>query len=188
MYQGQNVTPYQVLAAALKPYLKPNDSLLEIGCSSGYYSEVLSYLLSTPIRYTGADYSEAFIDMAKQYYPESEFYVADGAKLPFEDNAFRFAISGCVLLHTPNYVDHIRETVRVSGEYIIAHRTPVCKKRDTFLQKKNAYGVETVELTFNEIEFIKQFSNHGAELKGLIEFSADPAKDEYQVTYLFRKI
>ena len=58
-------------------------SLLEVGCASGYYTEVIDKLAPRPFHYTGVDFSEEMIRLAKQYYPESRFLVADARVLPF---------------------------------------------------------------------------------------------------------
>jgi SAM-dependent methyltransferase len=163
-------------------------SLLEIGCASGYYYEVLEYLLNMRISYTGADYSEHLIAMAKDYYPAATFTVADGAALPYTDTSFDVAVSSGVLLHVLNYQEHIRETVRVARRFVAVHRTPVCRTRETQYLKKFAYGVETVELLFNEQEILDVFLSQGLELVSACEYYADKERDEYGVSYLLRRI
>jgi ubiquinone/menaquinone biosynthesis C-methylase UbiE len=190
MYRGNVPRVYQVLADAVRPFAGSGSDavrLLEIGCASGYYFEILEYLLCKRLDYTGVDYSDALIRMARSLYPRPAFRVEDGAALPFPDGHFPIAISSCVLLHVPNYKDHIRETARVAGRVVIAHRTPVCRARPTQYQRKFAYGVETVELLFNEAEILEAFRNAGLEFKSSDEFSSEPAKDEYCVTYVFEK-
>jgi ubiquinone/menaquinone biosynthesis C-methylase UbiE len=187
MYQGKVVKPYEVLAGAMRPYVYPGCSVLEIGCASGYYYEILEYLLNKRINYTGVDYSEALIEMAKNYYHKAKFNVADGAHLPFKDREFYIAVSSGILLHVPNYREHIAETVRVAGRFVIAHRTPVCRQRPTQYMKKLAYGVETVELLFNEEQLIAQFKAHGLKLLAYNEYHTAQQKDEYMVTYIFEK-
>jgi len=158
MYKGNVAVPFQTLADILRPHLATGCSVLEIGCASGYYYEILEYLLNRRIDYTGVDYSEAMIAMAKDYYPKVKFYVADGASLFFADRQFHTVISSCILLHVPNYRDHIFETARVADKFIVASRTPICKRRPTQYLKKLAYGVETVELIFNEEELVREFA------------------------------
>lgn len=187
IFKGNVPAECQVLADFVKPYFINNDELLEIGCSSGYYYEILEYLLLKRVKYTGVDFSHAFIKMAHEFYPGQKFYVADGKALPFKDNHFRFVVSGGILLHVMDYKDHIRETVRIADKYVIAHRTPVCKKKSTYVRKKFAYEVETIELTFNEDEIINEFLSHDLELIGRAEYAQNQALDEYQVSYMFRK-
>jgi len=188
MYSGQTAAPFQILADCLRPFVRPETSVLEIGCASGYYYEVLEYLLGKRIKYTGVDYSEPLIRMAKDYYPAADFLVADGSHLPFEDATFSIVVSGGVLLHVPNYTEHIAETVRVARDLVVAHRTPVCRQRPNQYMKKFAYGVETMELTFNENELLSEFQARGLQLIGSMENFAIPQNDEYGVTYVFKKL
>jgi len=187
MYKGKAVTPYRVLADIMKQYISPGCSVLEIGCASGYYYEILEYLLNQRINYTGVDYSDALIDMAKSYYPMASFHVADGAQLLFKDREFHLSISSGVLLHTPDYPLQIAETVRVAERFVVAHRTPVCRSRTTQYMKKLAYGVETVEILFNEGMLLDEFRAHGLKLLNKNEYYAAPQQDEYGVTYIFEK-
>ncbi len=187
MYQGREIVPFQSLASILAPFVRIGDSVLEIGCASGYYYEVLEYLLKKRISYTGVDYSEPMIKLAKDYYPAATFYTADGASLFFEDRRFHTVISSGVLLHVPNWRQHVLETVRVADTYIVVSRTPVCRSNPTRYMKKYAYGVETVELIFNEDEIIQEFLQHDLELISAIQLEGNPSGDEYSVTYLFRR-
>lgn len=187
MYLGRVPRVYQTLAEALQPFAREGLPVLEIGCASGYYYEILEYLLNRRLAYEGADYSEALIRMARSLYPGTPFHVADGAALPFADGRFEVAISSCVLLHVPNWLDHVKETARVAGRAVIASRSPVCRRRPTQFLKKFAYGVETVELLFNEGEFLAGFERAGLFPVSLIDVGSNPAEDNYTLTYTFEK-
>jgi SAM-dependent methyltransferase len=187
MHRGQPPVVFQALAELMEPLLDEGDTVLEVGCASGYYAEIIEYLTNKRIAYTGVDYSEALIAMARQCYPKARFDVADGAAMPYDDRQFRWVISSCVLLHTPNYLDQIRETCRVAGQYVIAHRTPVCRTRPTQYFKKFAYGVETVELLFNEQAFVEAFQSFGFTLVRGQPYGGDPGLDRYDVSYLFSR-
>ena len=186
MYGGKVNTPQKALLDLIDSITATGTSILEIGCSSGYYYEILEYLLHRRIKYIGVDYSEPMIKMAREFYPNAEFHVADGANLPFANKEIEIVISGCILLHVPNYVDHIKETVRVANSWVIVHRLPVRKNNPTKFQKKMAYQVETVELIFNEGEIIAEFAKHGAKLIQQIELEKDMASDMYCTSYLFK--
>lgn len=187
MYRNKQPKVYQILADSLRSISQPGGSILEIGCASGYYYEVLEYLLNERIVYSGVDYSIPLVSMGADYYPKAKFYAADGAKLPFKDKKFFVAISSCVLLHVPNYREHIRETVRVAQKFVVAHRTPVCRRRPTQHLRKFAYGIETVELIFNEAEIISEFQLQGLKLVNANEYYANNQQDHYEVTYLFER-
>lgn len=187
MYEGKSVAPYEVLARTLMPYVSEGASVLEIGCASGYYYEILEYLLNKRITYTGVDYSEHLIAMAQSYYPTASFITADGAALPFEDRRFEIAVSSGVLLHVPNYPAHIAETVRVADRYVVAHRTPIHRTKPTQISKKFGYGIEMVELSFNEKEFIGEWLRHGLRLVAGLEIHGSAQLDEYYMTYIFER-
>jgi SAM-dependent methyltransferase len=187
LYRGEVPPVFQVLADSVKPYVSNGCTVLETGCASGYYYEVLEYLTGKRIRYTGVDYSEPLISMARSYYPAARFEVADGAKLPFKDREFSMVVSGGVLLHVPNYSEHIAESCRVADKILVAHRTPVCRNSPTRYLKKYGYGVEMVELIFNEQEILALFSGNGMELVNSVETASNPHQDEYGVTYVFQK-
>ncbi len=187
MYRGEPPRVYQSLAEILKRITSTHSTLLEIGCSSGYYYEVLEYLLQHPISYTGVDYSEPMIELARNFYPQTSFHVADGAQMPFPDESFDIGISSCVIIHTPNYQDHIRETARVSKHYVVSHRTPVCKNRPTQYLKKYAYGVETVELLYHEQEILNEFRKNNLVLIDSLVVDSNPGEDTHSITYLFQK-
>jgi len=126
--------------------------------------------------------------MAKNFYPNTNFIVSDGAFLPFENEKFDIVISSCILLHVPNYHEHIKESVRVSKKYVIAHRTPVTRKHPTQYKKKIAYAAETVELLFNENEIISLFLKCKLKLIKAYTCASFPEADVYTITYVFEKI
>jgi SAM-dependent methyltransferase len=154
-HAGKPVDVFDVFVQSLHELdgLAQLDSLLEIGCSSGFYSEVLK-IADLPLEYTGCDYSDAFIALAKERYPNLSFDVADATNLGYKDETFDIAVSGCCLLHIPEYEKAIAETARVASHYAIFHRTPMVLGQPTKYFKKLAYGVQTVEIHFNEPDFL----------------------------------
>lgn len=164
--RGSKIDVFDVLVNALRPLHEANQprlDVLEIGCSSGYYSEVLD-IAGIDATYRGCDYSGSFIAMARQRYPERLFDVEDATKLGYQDGAFDIVISGCCLLHIPEYTAALAETARVAARYAIFHRTPVVIGQPNAYFRKMAYGVETVEIHFNEPEFLALMARCGLEL------------------------
>jgi SAM-dependent methyltransferase len=186
MYGGHPPRVFQVLSDALKPYIKPGIGLLEVGCASGYYYEVLEYLLNTRLSYVGIDFSEAMIRMARLYYPSVRFEVGDGAALRFDNRSVPIVISSCVLLHVQAYAMHIAEAARVASEIVVFHRTPVSRMTPTSHYKKFAYDVETYELRFHEAEILQLCSQNGLELIAALTYDEHPERDEFGTTYVFR--
>lgn len=139
---------FTVAAEAVRESGIANPRIVEVGCGTGYYSEVFS-ILAGPLSYAGVDYSAAMIAGAKEDYPHEHFVIADATRLPFADRSFDVAFSGNSLMHIPDPVAAIAETARVSRGWCIFHSVPVVDHRPTTRFHKKAYGVEVVELTFN---------------------------------------
>lgn len=188
LYQGRPPVVYRILADALRPFVAPDCSVLEIGCASGYYYEVLEYLLNTRLSYVGVDFSPAMVALAQCYYPRASFHEGNGAALRFPDQSFLIAISSCVLLHVADYSQHILEAARVASQIVVLHRTPICRAHPTHHFKKFAYGVETHELRLNESEILDLCRNQDLEIVQRLEYDSHPERDEFEATYVFRKV
>lgn len=166
--RGVSVDNFDVLVNALQTLETTSTSpisVLEVGCSSGYYSEVFE-IAGLNVTYAGCDYSDAFIKLARQCYPKLPFDVQDATALKYGNNAFETVISGGCLLHIPEYETAVAETARVSSRYAIFHRTPVVIGQPNKYFRKLAYGVETVEIHFNEPAFLALLARCGLELIG----------------------
>ena len=191
--QGKPIDVFDVLVEALRSISlgeRPH-SVLEVGCSSGYYSEVLK-IKELPYSYTGCDYSPAFIELGKLLYPGTPFYVQDATALGFEDNAYDIVVSGCCLLHIPEYERAIAEAARVAREYAIFHRTPVVTGLPHQYFRKQAYGIETVEIHFNEEQLLSLFDQYGLVIVNTFTLSRESDPDvpgawRLNRTYLCRK-
>lgn len=186
---GAKVDVFDVLVSALSG-LPADDgvlSVLEVGCSSGYYSEVFS-IAGLNVDYTGADYSPAFVALARQSYPALTFDIEDAAALRYATDSFDVVISGCCLLHIPEYEAAVAETARVARSYAVFHRTPVLPDQPNRYFRKLAYDVETVEIHFNEPQFLALLRSNGLELMRTWTLSEDPPDNPTSAmrTYLCR--
>jgi SAM-dependent methyltransferase len=172
--QGAKVRDFDVLVDLLRPLLGTAGatSLLEVGCSSGYYADVLA-ARQLDIAYTGCDFSQAFVDLARQIHPELAFDVEDATALRYADAAFDIVLSGCCLLHIPDYPRAIAETARVARRFAVFHRTPVLARHATRYFTKSAYGVRTVEIHFGEAELVALFAAHGLAVIGVESIVTD---------------
>jgi SAM-dependent methyltransferase len=190
---GTRIDVFDVFVDSLRslPDFDKGASLLEVGCSSGFYSEVIE-IAKMPITYSGCDYSDAFIKMAKDRYPLIDFAVQDATDLHYPDDSFDIVVSGCCLLHIPEYAKGIEETARVARRYAIFHRTPVVWGQPEQWYRKQAYGVETVEIHFNEPEFLALLHKNGLELIATYTMSKEGADTHHGQgqatrTYVCRK-
>jgi ubiquinone/menaquinone biosynthesis C-methylase UbiE len=158
--RGQRVRVFQVLVEAIREAGCDQERLLEVGCANGYYAEALEILLGRSVGYVGCDYSGAMIVEARARYPRHEFLVGDATALPFRDGACALVISGCVMLHVPEYERVIEKSARVSRRWVVFHRTPVCRG-STRRYTKLAYGVRCVEIWFGEAELQAKLAHSG---------------------------
>lgn len=162
-YRNSIANPvFDALTETLRLHI-PNingSSLLEIGCSSGYYSEVLG-IKGILVNYTGCDYSEAFVRLARQCYPTVPFDVDDAVNLSYRSESFDVVVSGCCILHIAAYEKAISEAARVSKRYVMFHRTPVLHMHGPVYYIKKAYDVETMEIHFHEQQLVALFAAHG---------------------------
>jgi SAM-dependent methyltransferase len=169
MYAGQPRQDLLAAAEAISCTGLKNGVILEVGCGSGYYSEILSYLLQQKVRYVGMDYSQAMIRLAKGHYPDRHFVTGDGTSLPFADRMFDIVLNGVSLMHILNYENAIAETRRVTRQWCIFHTVPVLQQRSTTLLCKKAYGEAIVEVIFNEGEFRGLLEQNGLAVRRVLD-------------------
>jgi spore maturation protein CgeB len=191
MYQGDVIPVYRVAAEAVMQTGCEDPFIVEIGCASGYYHEVLSHLLDKPVRYLGLDYSVALIEQGRSIYPDLDLMVADATDLPLPDSHCDILFSAALLMHVPEYEKALGESVRVSRQWCIFHRTPVTASGDTRYMTKDAYGVPVVELVFGEQELADLFQRVGLEVVRTIRIDRQiiPGFDHgvEMMTYVCRK-
>ena len=98
-------------------------SVIDIGCGTGYFTEVLSGFSRSVI---GVDTS---MDMIKYAIKKTEdrrqksevrikYLVADAEKLPFKDGSFNVAVSIAAVNFFKNPARAVSEAIRISGEKI----------------------------------------------------------------------
>ena len=165
MKAGEPRLDFTVAAEAVAATAIAAPRLIEIGCGSGYYSEVFSTLLPKGINYTGIDYSDAMIARAHAHYPATTFEVADATRLPYEDGAFDIAFNGVSLMHIVDYPAAIREAARVAARFCILHTVPVFDDHQTAFLKKYAYGAPVVEIIFGKQELMSLCDEAGLRLE-----------------------
>ena len=183
MRSGNVIPEWQSLKEAVESTGNSRGRILEVGCSTGYHFEVLEYLLGHPVDYTGVDYSEAMVASGRAHYPRGRFAVEEASCLSAGDAAFDVVISGCVLLHMPNYAAAIAESARVSRGWVILHRTPITHDPTRFWRYE-AYGVECVLIEFNEDEILDLCRASGLEVRHRIRIAEG---DPDMITYVLKR-
>jgi ubiquinone/menaquinone biosynthesis C-methylase UbiE len=88
----------------------PGERTLEVGCGEG---RVARDLRDRRHRVVGVDAVAALVEAARELDPEGEYLVADATDLPFEDEAFDFAVAYNSLMDMDDLDGPIRELSRV---------------------------------------------------------------------------
>ena len=191
---GEFIAEFDVFSAAIEHAVSlgsiTSKSVLEIGCSSGYYGKVLAKA-QPELNYVGLDYSQSFIDLGKSKFPDLQLFVGDTRDIRYKNRSFGIVVSGSVLLHVYEWELGISESCRVADSYLILHRTPVSTSK-TKLFTKNAYGTTMIQWTFNESELINCTRNNGFQLvqKWPVYHGvsmSESAEFPSQFTYMFRR-
>ena len=104
--------------------LAENKTVLDLGCNTGYGSEIL---FNSAKKVVGVDVSEKAISIANSQYGHLgvTFQLIDGVQLPFDDNEFDVIVSCQVIEHVVNHDVYIGELKRVlSSSGIVIYTTP----------------------------------------------------------------
>src|SRR5262245_12306873 len=136
MRSGKYREDFVALADAVKSTGMDNPLVVEVGCGSGWNSEVLAKMLPSHVRYIGSDYSFGMTAPGRHHYPATPFLVCDAARLPFADGSCDILLSGTVLLHLFDYRRAIEESRRVTRRFVVFHTVTVHSHRETAVLKK----------------------------------------------------
>lgn len=109
---------------SLKEYVHPNSKILDIGCGNG---RLLSTLGDSGIDYTGLDFSDHLIRLAREIYPQHKFTVGNIITLPFSDHDFNTIFCIAVLHHIPSEalrskaIGEIKRVIKPGGYLILSN-------------------------------------------------------------------
>ena len=129
---GRPPPVFRVGAEALSAVSEDCRTLLDVGCASGYYSEVFDRLARRQAKwaYTGCDLSPEMVRFARRRYPGRRFHVEDVTRLSYPDQAFDVVFTGAVLCHCEDYAPALQQLTRVARRYLVLHRLYVSDGED----------------------------------------------------------
>lgn len=187
--RGNPPSVYTVAAEALKAVPGNNRlTLLDIGCASGYYSEVVSELVGDRFQYSGSDYSDAMITVAKNRYPNTKFLKLDIRHIELPDKSSDVVLTGAVLVHVKEWKEAIRELARITRLYLILHRTPVTNEKSFRMEKKIYADVPVFYNAFNKHELMDIISQ--CAFRKIFEKNVYPNEEQGvgEMTYVFERL
>ena len=190
--KGQPRIDFVVAARALASTGLSDPLVIEVGCGSGYYSELLPLLLGRPVRYVGLDYAASMTALARRMYPDVPFVTGDACHLPLKTASCDVLFSGTSIMHIAAYQQAIAESVRVTHQWCVFHTVPVMAERTTTLLRKQAYGEPVVEVIFNQAELESIFAAQGLVIRATFEsipydVSVVVGEGTWTLTYLCEK-
>ena len=153
MHKNFKVIEFTMLKQVLEQLPKSTYSLTDIGCSSGYYYEVIK-CINMSIQYKGIDYNKESIDLAKYYYPDVSFNIGDITNLSCEKSDI-VLLSG-ILEHVPDYKKSIIEVCNISKKYIILHRMLFIDTNNVYTSGTQ-YFVPVLRAQYNKNEIMNIF-------------------------------
>ena len=132
-------------------------TILDIGCTSGYYSEVLNHYFPGKFIYNGCDYNKSSVDLAKEYYPATNFSYGDLTNLEdIKENSYDISFLSGVIEHVPKYEQGIKELCRITRSYIVLHRIWLTEQK-TECKKGMQYYVPVIRNQYNKKQFFNYF-------------------------------
>ena len=172
-------------------------SVLEIGSGpGGNLKEVWKH---KPASLTGADISNAMIDLARKNIPsEIQLVKVDGETLPFEDNAFDIVFTATVLQHNTDekmLKQVVSELSRVSKSmvYLFERIDPVITGDELCYGRPISYYEELLEKAGFELDSVKYINIKasyyvcGALRKGLNPKSRKEGEPLSKISYFLQK-
>lgn len=170
MHAGKTPSHFAVVGDMLnriRRWMGPNQvTLLDAGCSSAYYYEVIEHYVPGWVQYMGVDYNPGMVRLARTYYPNLQVLQADLRDLEITDCAFDVVLSGAAIAHIKDWRLALSEIVRVTRHWLLLHRTWVYleETRPTRRLVTDAYGHDVWYHYINEQELIKTVEDLGMQL------------------------
>jgi len=164
--------------------------ILDAGCGSAYYSEIVNFFVPGWIKYVGADFNRGMLDMAQKFYPTLPLAFMDLQNLAFRDGAFDLVMSGAVIVHIREWKSAVQELTRLTRRWLLLHRTLVYTDGSpTSVRIERHYDKDVYRVRINEGELLTLMSN----LELNLAIKCDAADGKFPVgqgsnTYLFDRL
>jgi hypothetical protein len=126
------------------------DSILEVGCASGYNKSIFFQDFQ---EYIGLDISHDALILGRHNYSRVPFLQASSNSLPLKDKSIDVVLDGASLIHIQDWKQSISEYFRISKKFIVLHSITLSSISSSDLTKF-AYGQRVAEHIFLESELI----------------------------------
>lgn len=156
--------------------------VLLLGCGTAEESEMLSKY--NPKKITGIDISKKSIAIAKESYPNFDFYVGDMLNLPFKENEFDFIFSSLAITHVEDKNKVFKALYRVlddNGQVLFSVGHPMRFATEKINYNGNNYHVIGFEAGSDGKQVLGKYMSHTKQVNHfkdnevLEEFIAPPS-------------
>lgn len=165
---GRPRADVDAVVAALNDLLPNGGSMVEVGCGSGYFSELIGGLCSG-ISYQGLDASEAMLSIARAEYPDGLFLHGTASATGLPDGSVDVVLDGAALIHVPDWRAALEEYRRIASRGVILSSLTISEERESVLFSKYAYGSLVVESVFSRADLTRQLEQFGLEVVGVVQ-------------------
>jgi len=140
-------------------FIRPNDSVLDIACGSGYGTMML---LRAGGEVVGCDYDETLIGELRDRWKCDKFRYANALSLPFRDEYFDVVVSFETIEHltdSQSFISEIRRVLKPGGIFICS--TPnICYTAHPELHVKEYQPKEFFQLMKNNFSQVEKFGQY----------------------------
>lgn len=167
MHVGNAPRHFSVVGELLQGLREQSDleatTLLDAGCASCYYHEVIDYYVSGWVEYTGVDYNLGMIEMVNRLYPGLPIYKADLCDLGlFADQSYDIVLEGAALVQIREWKPALSELARIARRWLILHRESFYwDDKLTSCEVTRAYDNEVWSVRFNFLEVTAFLARRG---------------------------
>jgi len=142
------------LKRTLEHFWKPDFKILDCGCGSGLTYEYLEDHIK-PF-YVGLDFTEEWLELCRNRYPNGKFVYGDVLNLKYPDNSFEIVTSTALLQHIKEWRRALAEMVRVAKHLVVT--TTRIHKNPTEVSPV----VEVFTWRFNDKEMLAEHNKYGS--------------------------
>ena len=159
LHEGEPTEEFRIVGEALMWLQERSQlatiSLLDAGCASAYYYEVIEAYVPHWAEYSGIDYNDEAISMARDLYPGLPLYRGDITDPGFTTGQFDAVLTSATINHIKDWRSALRELTGICRHWLILHRLPV-HDEETQVGMTEAYGEKTWDIIFNghELAFV----------------------------------